>query len=82
MFTITFDITQTEHNVLRTDIVDLTEWSKNALQNKARKLIDRLILENTAYNPSRLTPSEKDVIISKMVLTSVEPEPVEPVIPP
>lgn len=79
---ITFDISDTDHDVLRTDIVDLTEWTKNALQNKARKLIDRLILENTTINPSKITPQEKAELIDDMILTRVQPEPVEPIPPP
>ena len=82
MPSIIFDITQTEHDVLRTDIFDLTEWAQNALQNKARKLIDSLILENTSLNPSKLSPKEKDELIDDMVLTTVQPEPVEPIPPP
>lgn len=82
MPTIIFDITQTEHDVLRTDIVDITEWAQNALQNKARKLIDRLILENTTINPSKITPQEKAELIDAMVLTPVQPKPVEPIPPP
>lgn len=82
MHKITFDITQTDYDVLRTDIVDLTEWSTNALQNKARKLIDLIILENTSFNPAKLTPQEKANLIDNMTLTPSVPEPVEPVIPP
>ena len=79
---ITLENTQTENDVLLTDMVDITEWSLNALQNKARKLIDRLILENTTINPSKITPQEKAQLIDDMLLTPVEPEPVEPIPPP
>jgi len=68
-----FTLTDEEEKVLLTDMVDIAEWVENLLRNKARQVIDRIIEEQTEYNPRRLTPERKRQIIAKLKLkTAVE----------
>ena len=68
-----FTLTDEEEKVLLTDMVDIAEWVENLLRNKARQVMDRIIEEQTEYNPRRLTPERKREIIAKLKLkTAVE----------
>jgi len=68
-----FTLTDEEEKALSTDMVDIAEWVENLLRNKARQVMDRIIEEQTEYNPRRLTPERKREIIAKLKLkTAVE----------
>ena len=68
-----FLLTDEEEKALLTDMVDIAEWVENLLRNKARQVMDRIIEEQTEYNPRRLTPERKREIIAKLKLkTAVE----------
>ena len=68
-----FTLTDEEEKALLTDMVDIAEWVENLLRNKARQVMDRIIEEQTEYNPRRLTPERKREIIAKLKLkTAVE----------
>jgi len=68
-----FTLTDEEEKALLTDMVDIAEWVENLLRNKARQVMDRIIEEQTEYNPRRLTPERKREIIGKLELkTAVE----------
>jgi len=68
-----FTLTDEEEKALLTDMVDIAEWVENLLRNKARQVMDRIIEEQTEYNPKRLTPERKREIIASLKLkTAVE----------
>ena len=68
-----FTLTDEEEKALLTDMVDIAEWVENLLRNKVRQVIDRIIEEQTEYNPRRLAPEKKRQVIAKLKLkTAVE----------
>ena len=68
-----FTLTDEEEKALLTDMVDIYKWVKNLVENKVRQVMDRIIEEQTEYNPRRLDPDRKREIISGLKLkTAVE----------
>ena len=68
-----FTLTDEEEKALLTDMEDIFLWVKNLVENKVRQVMDRIIEEQTEYNPRRLTPERKREIIAKLKLkTAVE----------
>jgi len=63
-----FTLTDEEEKALLTDMVDIAEWVENLLRNKARQVMDRIIEEQTEYNPRRLDPDRKKQIIAGLKL--------------
>jgi len=61
-------LTDEEEKALLTDMVDIAEWVENLLRNKVRQVMDRIIEEQTEYNPRRLTPERKREIVAKLEL--------------
>jgi hypothetical protein len=58
-----FDLTDAEVKALRWDIVDLKEWGKNALKNKARQCIDRIVEDVTDKRAVQIGTVEKEQIV-------------------
>jgi len=52
-----------EKKALEWDIVDLQEWFDNFLHHKASRCIDRIVLEHSDKQPSKLTLAEKEQIV-------------------
>ena len=68
-----FTLTDEEEKALLTDMEDIFSWVKNLVENKVRQVMDRIIEEQTEYNPRRLTPERKREIIASLELkTAVE----------
>lgn len=64
----TITLTDEQLKALETDIVDIQEWIDNAVNVKANKVTDRLILENTEYNPNKLDQATRDQLIRDMTV--------------
>ena len=58
--------------VLANDIYDVAEWIFNAVEEKCRRHCDRIVEQNTAYNPKKIPKAEKDVIIKDLNLESAK----------
>jgi len=68
-----FTLTDEEEKALLTDMVDIAEWVENLLRNKVRQVMDRIIEEQTEYNPRRLDLERKRQIVAGLELkTAVE----------
>lgn len=44
--------------------IDPQVWIQHAVDDKVRRLADRAVIEHTAYNPKKLTESEKETQIT------------------
>ncbi|RLB06415.1 MAG: hypothetical protein DRG83_00095 [Deltaproteobacteria bacterium] len=66
-----FILTDEEEKALLTDMEDIYLWVKNLVENKVRQVIDRIIEEQTEYNPRKLTPERKREIIAPLKLKTV-----------
>ena len=50
----------------------MQEWTQHAFDNKCRKRAEAAISEKTNYNPSRLSETEKNAILSTLKLKKGE----------
>jgi hypothetical protein len=51
-------------------VLDAQVWLNKAWQGKVSNCIDRLIVEISDYNPSKLTPKQKETIIKEADIVS------------
>ena len=58
--------------ILEWDIYEVREWLQNDISEKARRLVDRIIEQNTAYNPKRVAWVRKMAIIKELNLESAK----------
>ena len=58
-----FELSNAEVKALLWDILDLNLWVQNALKNKARQCIDKIVEENSDKQPKKLTVADKEQII-------------------
>jgi len=72
MVTFTLSIDDNEYEALSCDIVDVQEWIENALRNKARQVIDRLVAEHTSYNPAKIKYEDKLKLVATLKLKSAK----------
>lgn len=69
----TVTLTPEEEKALLTDMASIQDWLDNAIHNKARQCIDKVIAQHTDKQPQKLTPQAKVKIIRKLTLqTAVE----------
>ncbi len=64
----TVRLSNAEVKALEATIPSIEEWLQNAITNKARQCIDRIILEHTDRQPQKLEWDEKLKIIGEMEL--------------
>lgn len=62
-----------EYKAINNVIADVTAWVQNAISNRARQAMDEIILRDTTTNPKKLTPAEKQNIISTLPLKPAVP---------
>ena len=58
--------------VLANDIFEIAEWIFNAVDEKCRRHGDRIVEQNTAYNPKKLSKVEKENIIADLTLETAK----------
>ena len=63
-FTVT--VSNEELKALEWDIYDVEKWIQNAISEKARRVMDTLIEQNTNLNHKKLSKAEKEIEVSKM----------------
>lgn len=54
--------------VIETDMISISEWLFNAMEELHRRTLHQIILKNTEYNPNKLSLSEKYDLIKDFVL--------------
>lgn len=65
-FTIT--ILDEEEKALLTDMVSIQDWIDNAIHNKARQCIDKVVEKNSDKQPEKLSVKEKLQIVKHATL--------------
>jgi len=61
-----------DESVLANDIYEIAEWIFNAVDEKCRRHGDRIVEQNTAYNPKKLSKVEKENIIRDINLETAK----------
>ena len=53
------DISDEEEKAMLAGMVDIRLWISNFVHNKARKDIDRAVLEYSEFQPDKITPAQR-----------------------
>lgn len=61
----TVQITDEEEKALLTDMLSIENWLSNAIHNKARQCMDKIILDHSDRQPSKVSASERAEIVRK-----------------
>lgn len=69
---ITVIVSGEELKALEWDIYEVQDWIQNAISEKARRVMDRLIEQNTNLNYKKLSKGDKEAEINKMVLKTAK----------
>jgi len=70
-FTITYTDEQKEAFEAYVNVT-MQEWTQHAFDDKCRRRMEAAISEKTNYNPSKLSISERDIIIKNLKLKKGE----------
>lgn len=65
------NLTEEEEKCLLTDMADIQTWIENAIKNKARQCIDRIVEQSG--EGSKFTPSEKKLEIIRRLINENSP---------
>lgn len=68
MPTFTVTVSDEELKALEWDIYDVQAHIQNAISEKARRVMDTLVLQNTDKNPKKISKAEKECIIEGLTL--------------
>ena len=68
----TVNYTTTEEVIINSDLVDLAGWIINRVNEKVRKKGDRLVKDNTEYNPKRITAVKKKELLDGMTIETAQ----------
>lgn len=66
----TITLSEEEEKALLTDMISIQEWIDNAIHNKARQCIDRVVEEYSDKQPKKIDRSEKLQIVRKAKVKS------------
>ena len=58
--------------VLETDMISIADWLFNAIEEKHRRVLDRVVAKETPYNPQKMSTIDKHLIIENVVLESAK----------
>lgn len=64
----TVKLSDTEVKALSVDLLSIQEWLQDAITNKARQCIDRIILKHTDKQPGKLSIDDKLKIVDDLNL--------------
>ena len=71
----TITLSDEEEKALLVDMISIQEWVDNAIHNRARQSIDKVILEHSNKQPQKISQAEKLLIVKKAkVITAKERE--------
>jgi len=67
------ELTPEEEKALLTDMISIQAWINNAIHNKARQCIDRVVEEVSEFQPSKIGKAQKlQIIKGAKIKTAVE----------
>lgn len=59
-----------EEKALLTNMISIQEWLENAIHNKARQCIDKIVLDYSDKQPNKIGGAEKNQIVRKAKVKS------------
>ncbi len=69
----TVTLTEAEEKALLTDMASIEGWLINAIHTKASRCMDRIILNNSDRQPSKLSSRDREqIVMSTDILSAVE----------
>ena len=68
--TITINLTETQLNALTALTVTPEAWAQHAVENKANRMIDRIVENNSDKRAEKLTVQEKETIVATVDLVA------------
>ncbi len=68
----TMTISNEELKALEGEIVSIQDWINNAVSNKARKAINRIVIKETGRNPNTMTLAEKIQVVKDAVIVPLK----------
>ena len=72
-YTIIVNLSEEEYKALTTEVIDVDEYCSNLVHNRARKAIDKVVLEYSDYQPEKLSSYDKySIVRNANVKTAVE----------
>ena len=66
----TITLTPEEEKALLTDMISIQDWLDNAIHNKARQHIDKIVLEYSDKQPNKIGEAEKLAIVREAIVKS------------
>jgi len=67
------ELTPEEEKALLTDMISIQAWINNAIHNKARQCIDRVVEGSSEFQPSKISKAQKlQIIRDAKIKTAVE----------
>jgi len=66
----TITLTPEEEKALLTDMISIQDWLDNAIHNKARQRIDKIVLEYSDKQPNKIGEAEKLAIVREAIVKS------------
>ncbi len=67
-FTVT--ISDAEEKAVLTDVLSIQDWLDNAIHNKARQCMDKIILEESDKQPAKIPKEERESIVMEAKVKS------------
>jgi len=61
--TISVTISDEEYNAMSVMTVTPEEWVQSAIENKARKMVDRLVLKYSDKQPGKMSKADREALI-------------------
>lgn len=76
-YIISIELTAAQYKAAAYDCYSVEEWVKNAIHNKARQMIDVIVLEVSDKNPKKISKAEKETIVKEAVIKSAKERQIE-----
>ena len=76
-YIISVELTATQYKAAAYDCYSVEEWVENAIHNKARQMIDVIVLEVSDKNPKKISKAEKEIIVKEAVIKSAKERQIE-----
>lgn len=68
----TVHLSNEEDKAMQYIAYDVQQWIDNAIHNRARQAIDKLILEHSDRQPKRINPDERNRIVREAQIKTVK----------
>ena len=67
-----FELSDAEVKAAEWDVLSIKDWVKNAISNKSRQMIDRIVTDNSDKQPKKIDKIEKEDIVMKADIKSAK----------